>query len=485
MADIQMLGMLSCIFNESNVARQLVKPVSATGENRVEHSDYAVLRHHFGGMSSLSDLGIRSPLDYFASAEIAKVVLQPKRSIIQAPESRRGTSTNANSAGSSLGTTKSDTATLWSGDTPPMLYKSSKTSSERPTSQTMSLSVSPELNRLTHRSHSTLTSSSNTAASRSFFSNSSVSSSPPVSFPKKRVSPSGSYAGILAPKATRSAVGILARSLAISEDPKTGHNTSGSETEEEILLQKQPVIKVNLKNQDLFHNDSYATVSLLDPQKEWQYRAYREAYALLLFMWELPMIRCEILKFNQISLSTISSTSHHATTANTAPSLLTIGRLTAHSSPNDTADICVAIRLNCTTCAKALPPSSSTCKFCKTNQTPLMCLYCTGLIHGLASPCLACGHVLHFSCRNLVLAIPEIGDECISGCECRCKEHVVFEVETAEEMVEEGILRVDGANEQEQAGWSERDVAYESLARNLGRIGEAVKRKGSVVWRGG
>ena len=474
-----MLGMLSCILSGSDVARQLIKPVSADVETNVRRSKFAVPRHPFAGMPLPSDTGSRSSLDYFASAEVAKCVLQFKRSVTLAPENRRGSSTNANSAGSSLGTVKSDTTTPWHGTTPPKLYKSSRTSYERPPSQATSMSVSPELNRLTQRSNSTLARSTNTAASRSYFSNSSVSSSPPISFPKKRVSPSEGYAGIVAPKATRSAASILGKSFTISEDLKTGHNTSGSETEDEVQFHKQPTIKVNLKNQAYFHNDSYATVSLLDPQKEWQYRAYRVAYAHLLFVWELPMIRCEILKFDHVS-STVSP----VITRDTIPPVLTIGRSNLQLSSHDSANACIAIRPNCSTCGRTLPPSS-TCKSCKPNQAPLVCLYCTELIHGLAYPCLACGHVLHFSCRNLVLNTPGFGDECISGCGCRCKEHIIFEVEMVDEgVVEETVMGLEGGNEQERAGWSERDVAYESLARNLGSL-EGVAKKGSVVWRSG
>lgn len=53
-----------------------------------------------------------------------------------------------------------------------------------------------------------------------------------------------------------------------------------------------------------------------------------------------------------------------------------------------------------------------------------------------------------------------------------------------EGVVEETVMGWEGGNEQEQTGRSERDVAYESLARNLGSL-EGMTKKGSVVWRNG
>lgn len=89
--------------------------------------------------------------------------------------------------------------------------------------------------------------------------------------------------------------------------------------------------------------------------------------------------------------------------------------------------------------------------------------------------------------------------ECVTGCGCFCADHLVVNVQTPvstygtmPSISASGIF----ANEQEELGWRDvgedieaaesdawEDVAYESLARNLG--GKFLTPKPSQIWRGG
>jgi hypothetical protein len=62
-----------------------------------------------------------------------------------------------------------------------------------------------------------------------------------------------------------------------------------------------PVIKVTLKNQHLFDDESHASVPLLPPEHAVKYAAYRDIYAEQLTIWGLYVQRAEILKFNGLT----------------------------------------------------------------------------------------------------------------------------------------------------------------------------------------
>jgi hypothetical protein len=62
-----------------------------------------------------------------------------------------------------------------------------------------------------------------------------------------------------------------------------------------------PIIKVTLKYQHLFDDESHASVPLLPPEHEAKYAAYRDIYAEQLSVWGLYIQRAEILKFNGLT----------------------------------------------------------------------------------------------------------------------------------------------------------------------------------------
>lgn len=470
LADIQMLAMLACVLDEP---RTLTKR-SGRPDPRLSLDQTSRDRRSFA-------------TGYYPSEEVARnhfTLLLPSELSTQVDLQKMAS--GPQSANSSIG----PLSDLSTGGTPPSLYKPSRTSPEHRSSQSTSLSTSPEHYRHAHRSNANL--SAFAAFSRPF-TFASAASSPPSSYPKKRSSPVGSYPGNLASTGTWSTSGLFSRSSAITEDAKPALSLSVSDTEEDVVpIPKKPVFKTKLKNQDRFRNDGYASIPLLDPSKEWRYRAYREAYAHLLYIWDMPVARAEILNHNRPLQPDASAPFAFAPkitdlfNAIAGANLLNSGYNTENSNP--------VFRDHCPSCSTLLLPSqtpSRRCQACSKLPPPPLCLLCNTSIRGLSSPCPNCGHVLHAPCRQLLAQASF--DECPSGCGCICTDHTSMplpplptpsaaaESETArDEDGSEGrslagspavtVTGDEGANEQEQLGWKEQgwdDVAYESLARNL------------------
>lgn len=463
-----MLAMLACVFDEPRTLP-------------------CVGRKSFGISSDYVSHGYRSSNDYYPSEEVAKSHfrhLLPSELSTQVDS--RTMISGPHSGNSSFGLNDLSTS-----ETPPSHYKPSRTSPEHKNSHSTSLSASPELYRHTHRSNSNLS-----AFAASFsrpFSFGSAAPSPPNSYPKKRSSPVGSYPGISTSTVTwKTTSGLLGRSSPIMQDPKLS-SLSVSDTEEDaVRIPKKPAFKTTLKNQDQFYNDGYADVPLLNPSKEWRYRIYRDAYAHLLYTWDLPIARAEILNHNRPLQPDISPPFTFAPKA-TAPfdalagaNLLNSGYNTENSNP--------VFRDHCPYCSTLLLPSQSPsrrCQACSKLPPAPLCLLCHTSIRGLSSPCPSCGHVLHAPCRQLLSQA--FIDECPSGCGCVCTDHTTMLLvpsPSATAAIEADSLRNadrskdqsragspivmltgdQGVYEQDQLGWKEQeweDVAYESLKRNL------------------
>lgn len=417
---------------------------------------------------------------YYPSEEIARShfnLLSPSDLSIHL-DSQRMTS-GPHSASSSFGP-RSDLST---SETPPPQYKSSRTSPEHRNSQSPSLSTSTEFPRYTHRSNS------NVSAFASFprpFPFGSAASSPPNSYPKKRSSPVGSYLGNPASMNVWNTSGFFGKSSTITEAPKSSLSLSVSDAEEDVVpIAKKPVFMTKLKNQDQFHNDGYANVSLLDPSKEWRYHAYREAYAHLLYVWDMPIARAEVLNHNRpLHPDTLPTFSLGPKTAVPFGAIAGANLL---SSGYNTDNLNPVFRDHCPSCSTLLLPSqkpSRRCQSCSKLPPVPLCLLCNTAMRGLASPCSNCGHVVHASCRQLLFQASL--DECPSGCGCICAEYTVMRFTTSvagsgstrDESQPEDISPADspalivtggeGVNEQEQLGWREQgseNAAYESLAK--------------------
>lgn len=492
LADVQMLAMLSCVFSET---RNSPKP-SSTMQGRSSPP------------SSFDPKDSPDPLpsnanDYYASQEIAVAQLTRAYSDTSVQVDYQHMHSGPHSATSSTGPPLSDLST---SGTPPSNYRPLRASFERRESQGTSLSTSPEQLRHNHRSSSNL---SALAASftRSLPFSVSAASSPPKMYPKKRLSPAASYLGTSASSMPWSSSDFFSKSSTITEDPRSTFSLSISDTEEDIAPPpKKPVFGVKLKNQNQFHNEGYANVSLMDPSQEWRFRAYREAYAHLLSIWNLPVARSKVLKYN---------TSLTASTPTQKPiSLLSIGKADLANTTSDTADLTVGFRSHCRSCSSVLPTKLAgrrRCSNCNVTQRSSICLLCNNYIRGLSSPCLSCGHLLHTSCRKmLILQSPDFtAMECPSGCGCICADHTTFQIDTPEPPVSKQhyelspaitVIGDAGMNEQEQLGWRDTGIetedwedvnvaAYESLTRNLQlrprrqSSGGVARRSGSQIWR--
>lgn len=130
-------------------------------------------------------------------------------------------------------------------------------------------------------------------------------------------------------------------------------------------------------------------VPLLDPSREPLYAAWREAYAHLLYVWQLPYKRAEILKFN------------------------------SELAKPDVSGSQSAMRLS-------NPQQASTSGQQQSGR--LYCSVCYGAIASVFSSCLVCGHASHETCLDMLseadpdlqLNTPAIG--CKIGCGCGCPE---------------------------------------------------------------
>lgn len=398
-----------------------------------------------------------------------------------------------NSASSSIGASDNDPMTLSATDgTPPSTSRPTRPLLERSLIQTAHTYTSSDHHRHAARSSSNLASALAASISRPFSFSASASSSPPTMYSKKRISPAGSYLNPQVLGVTWGATSHLGRPSTITEDASSSRQKYLFNEEDVVSLSKKPVFKIILKNQNQFHNDGYADLSLLDPDQEMLYRSYRQAYAHLLHTWGMPLSRCRILKYGYSAALSRSLSASNS---------FDIGRTTVTNSTTEIKDLELDIRNHCTTCSAILPDHISVrCPNCISSQAPPLCLFCACIIRGLSSPCLSCGHILHSTCRALLLVNPvsysslsEDSMTCISGCGCNCASHSVVQVEYPSRRKSSASLTVTGDAEtlQESFKWKEtaaedeeawEDVAYESLARNLGA--KYLTPKPSQIWRG-
>lgn len=436
---------------------------------------------------------------YFPSLEVARNLLRPATATLSDPQKR---ASGPQSTSSSVGATISDPMTPFStGATPPKIHRPAATNFERTDSLVSSIPTSSEYQRNAHRSSSNIASTFAASFSRPFSFSASVSSSPPTTYLRKRLSPAGSYIGAPPTGVTWGATSFFSKTSTIANDPKSVYSFSVSDTEEDIAIPKAPVFTTKLKNQNQFGNEGYADTPLLDPAQSWRYHAYRELYAHMLFVWELPLARCEVLKYNDQPYS-VSGFTPKLVPRFPSP-LIAISKSNVESP---TADEETATRLDFITYPTTLASEGSQrhddqrCAYYTGTKSSLICLLCAEIIRGLSSPCLACGHVLHASCRSIMLSQVITATEdglCISGCGCRCADHFTVEVEAplpsqispsptvvGNTSVEQDQYISQGEVQNDEDTWEDitrEHVAYESLARVRERY---ITPKPSKIWRG-
>ena len=338
LADTQMLAMLSCIFAEP-AAREGV--TSAMAKMRQSHLPMSMTAPAFS-------------LDYFASAEIAWSLFNPTISIPSTPShSRFATPVNEfgwqklakdldtyGSHSSSNGPWGSDSipsdpvATFSTGHTPPVLSRASTMRTAHTTTHTP-YSTSPEQSHSNMKRASTANFASAVAALSRPFSNA-MSASPPVRSRIDDLSTSAPTSGVTWGTTTFYGSDSQDRNTLAPVRMKHHKRASFAETErihiddlyDSDLDDDKPNdsvplifdgssehrssvtrldgdggnpggrIRVTLKNQDQFDDESCLSRPLLDMSKDWLYRAWREQYAEMLSGWGLIRTRAEIMKFN-------------------------------------------------------------------------------------------------------------------------------------------------------------------------------------------
>ena len=262
-------------------------------------------------------------------------------------------------------------------------------------------------------------------------------------------------------------------------------------------LAKSKRVKIRLKNQDCFELDGYSDLTLLDREGGVPYPGFREAYADMLTYWQHPIMRAEVLKHNDWSDQTSSLKEQD-------PETLVIGKKSLRMDAVSTKTGVLEVSIHCQKCGLAQRPPTgkkyTTCQRCHVKSTLLKCVLCNEAIRGKASPCLKCGHVMHVECRLLWRQETLlVGDEsCATGCGCSCKasEEAVTRWYKQEIQVP-SVLRPGPSLEQQKKAsvpqldidkkWKdiETDLAYESLAKNLGVGRKSIIRPSkSQIWRG-
>ncbi|EZF33420.1 RWD, RING finger and WD repeat-containing protein [Trichophyton mentagrophytes] len=445
LGDVQMLGMLSCVLYETDMKRLLPDDPSKSRASEFL-DDKSFSDQQFRGKHNTTPL---------ASKDLPNI------------------SASHSSGCSSADQWHGNTPPLYStGTTPPTGVRGARSSMERKSRYNTSLSGSPDPPsnmRVNTNFGNTLASS----LSRSLTFGPSASSSPPAGLIKKQPSPIGSLTNH-GPSIWSSVGGL--RSKAASALPSyltpsaIGTPLTFSDSEES----DKPVspsankfrrgIKVVKKHQAAFDNDCRAEVPLLDPRLQSLYQAYRENYAHLLFIWNMPIQGTEVLKMASI-VDNETERSLLYKLNNKYPRTKHINRRHSLAVNHHRSTEILAEGLNlqhhCAKCGSALQGSSSTrnplgeaigrnsrrnalvnvqclnCNLSLPGSQNMSCAICTEVIQGMFSPCFACGHMCCFKCHSQWFAPSSAAEGtveksvsilCPTGCGCICSEHLVIDM---------------------------------------------------------
>ncbi|CAM1501824.1 Fc.00g038080.m01.CDS01 [Cosmosporella sp. VM-42] len=276
-ADIQMLAMLSCIFSDSSA-----------------EDSVAYVESHLPQPET--PLPLKAPsfsLDYFPTdASLWNIYSRSyTNSVTTTPMTLH---TPVHYAGS-----QASDEVIWSGDpasnsyscgeTPPSKFKGYLGEFDPPPS----VSTSPNSRHFMHRANAGLASAFAANLPRSF-TGANSSSSPPGNG-KKKPSPAETILSSLAPS-----MGNVTWSASTAMD-STGGRTSLSDDEyrRDDVLPLVPIsVAVVMEDQTIFDDDGWLSRPLLEPSRAEIYANYRYAYAEMLQMWNQPLARLEIMKFN-------------------------------------------------------------------------------------------------------------------------------------------------------------------------------------------
>ena len=290
---------------------------------------------------------------------------------------------------------------------------------ERRSSQSTSLSNSPDFYRHICRSSSNF-SALTASLPRPFSLTNSVASSPPNRTGRKRPSPTGSYLGItptnpiLAP--TSSSFG---KSSYGPDQNKASLSLATSHLNERKAQRpkRRGIIMTNLKKQDGASESHEADTRVLpiSEEDEARQRAYRQAYTQLLDVWQLDVTRCELLK--------LFSTNEPKAEVRSFELIKSTGKHKALASDHHAT---LQFHQTCSSCGhdfeRSAQASNNHCPQCTSVLRPPLCGLCRTYVQGLSAPCLRCRHTLHPKCRSSLTKSSSGCSilECPTGCGCIC-----------------------------------------------------------------
>lgn len=233
--------------------------------------------------------------------------------------------------------------------------------------------------------------------------------------------------------------------------PNAIESSTGSSTPVRVPGKRARNVKVAFKNHDKFDNFQQASVPLLDSKQASHYRIYCKAYADLLFIWNLPVQRKEVLKLYNISNNHTPISRPRFDKSNSTPSIRS-RRSYQQVGPANVPKLRKGLDIenHCNRCGESLMSSINTirdrngsrnvkiatCNQCNLRHpVPILtsCTICAQAIRGMFSPCLNCGHVTCLECHEAWLSlglegVPETTIGCPTGCGCDCSRHMVVQV---------------------------------------------------------
>lgn len=426
LADVQMLAMLSCIFSETSAEDGL-----AYVESQLPAPE--------------TPLPMKAPsfsLDYFPTDATAWNLYGNGRSHTNSAVTTPGTlHTPVHFAGSPA----SDDA-AWNGDPDSNSYSCGETPPAHNRSMTgdtegnSTVSKSPT-SKMVQRVNSGLASAFTANLPRSF---TRTHSSSPPSQGRKKPSPAEVILNSLAPSVSNTAWG--------SSNPMNDSSGGRTSLSDDEYRRDDPLplvpfdVNVIVENQTLFDDDGWLTTALLEPSRASILANYRYAYAEMLQMWDQPLARLEIMKFNvleeNVPLRAMessygdnfsipeggSSTTIHPRTGSSS---IVMGKkdqlqaLVMSGRGLDVTGVCRVheIQLEPARYIKSgvnIGGAVGICDRCHFTQDQLRCVYCLEPIDALYPPCLSCGCASHEKCLEEWHAAGET--MCPAGDECNCVE---------------------------------------------------------------
>ncbi|KAF3765141.1 WD40 repeat-like protein, partial [Cryphonectria parasitica EP155] len=432
LADVQMLAMLSCIFGESSTD----DPVPYA-ESRLPQPE--------------TPLPMKAPsfsLEYFPTdaMEWGMQTRSGYSSVVHTPRTSQTpliTSDPQSPDGLWIGEPGSQSYSNSTGETPPQRSLRDYLSDVE---QTQSLSTSPNDRSMRRSQSSVLTTTFASNLSRGF--TSMTSSSPPS---RKRPSPAETILSHIPSNITWGGSTYFG-----AGQPDTTETTRTSISDDDFrrdeLVSMVPVnVNITLENEMAFDDDGWLSTPLLDPTRDAAYASYRYAYAEMLQVWQLPLARLEIMKFNVFKDSWNGTTpgmengtpaegtyhesdnhdsGSHSATGTTSPTVLLgskrsqLAALNASGRGLDVTGICRVheIQLQPLQYSKTESTGGAVgiCERCRHTQTQLTCVFCHEPMDALYSACLGCGCATHDACLAEWHGMGET--ECPAGDDCACVE---------------------------------------------------------------